>query len=198
MSNINDYSYQRAHDRYLAASVFVAAIVSVMAFNPAKMTVDVQPLSKRLQNGKYETPPPVLGVPVSFTRSGGFVVRPWIKPGDVGVVIYMDHDIDRVMGSGKEEKPPTERNHSPSDAVFVGGIVAGGFSISGLPAESLVLATESGSSYVAVTSSGVEVCGDLQVNGKITATGDIVAESRVSGAHHIHPGDSGGVTGPPQ
>ena len=196
MPRINEYKYQNVHDKKLAESVCVAAIVQVTAFDPSKMTVDVQPLSKHLQNGSYESQPPILSIPVAFTRSGGFIIRPWIKAGDTGIVVYLDHDLDSTVAGAKEAKPLTERNHAATDAVFIGGIVAGGFTVGGIPAESLALATEDGSVYIAVTKNGVQIAGDLKVGGSITAEGDVVAAG-VSGAHHTHPGDSGGRTGQP-
>lgn len=149
MSAINEYEYQKIHDKRLAESICVAATVKVVAFDPVKMTVDVQPLSKHLQNGKYESQPPILGVPVACTRCGGFITRPWIKAGDTGVVVYLDHDMDSTVTGGKEAKPLTERNHATTDAIFIGAIVAGSYSSSGLPSDSLVLAAENGSVYVA-------------------------------------------------
>ena len=196
MARMNEYKYQNVHDKKLAESVCVAAIVQVTAFNPSKMTVDVQPLSKYLQNGKYESQPPILSIPVAFTRSGGFIVRPWIKAGDTGVVVYLDHDLDSAVAGAKEAKPLTERNHAATDAVFIGGIVAGGFSVGGLPAESVALATEDGGVYIAVTKSGVQIAGDVTISGKVTAGGDVIAAG-ISGAHHTHPGDGGGTTGQP-
>ena len=145
MSAINEYEYQKIHDKRLAESICVAATVKVVAFDPVKMTVDVQPLSKHLQNGKYESQPPILGVPVACTRCGGFITRPWIKAGDTGVVVYLDHDMDSTVTGGKEAKPLTERNHATTDAIFIGAIVAGSYSSSGLPSDSLVLAAENGS-----------------------------------------------------
>lgn len=197
MSGINEYEYQQIHDKRIAESICVAATVKVTSFDPAKMTVDVQPLSKHLQNGKYESQPPILGVPVACTRCGGFITRPWIKAGDTGVVVYLDHDMDSTVTGGKEAKPLTERNHATTDAIFIGAIVAGGYSSSGLPSDSLVLATESGGIYVAVSAAGITIKGDLTVNGKITASGDVLAENSISGAHHTHPGCSGGSTGQP-
>ena len=55
MPKVNEYNYQQIHDRKLAESICVAAVVQVMAFDSAKMTVDVQPLSKHLENGSYES-----------------------------------------------------------------------------------------------------------------------------------------------
>ena len=198
MANVKPYNYQKIHDRRLAESICVAAVVSVTAFDPTKMTVDVHPLSKHLQNGKYESQPPILSIPVACTRSGGFILRPWIKVGDVGVVVYLDHDMDSTVISGKEAQPLTERNHATTDAVFIGGIVAGSYTVQGLPSEALVLATDDGGVYIAVTKGGVQIKGDVHVEGQIiTASKDIVAEERVSGAHYTHQGAAGGMTGQP-
>lgn len=209
MPRINNYNFQQIHDRRLSESICVAAIVQVTAFDPSKMTVDVQPLSKHLQNGNYESQPPILSIPVACTRSGGFIFRPWIKAGDVGLVVYLDHDLDSTVAGGKEAAPLTERNHATTDAVFIGGVIAGSYTVPGIPNESLALASEDGSIYIAVTGKDIQIKGDVQIegnikikgdtsaDGKITATGDILAESSVSGAHHTHPGDSGGRTGQP-
>lgn len=151
MSDINSYNYEQTHDRKLANSICVAAIARVIAFDPEKMTVNVQPMSKSLQNGKYESQPPILKVPIVCMRCGGFILRPWIKVGDTGLVVYLDHDMDSTVTSGKEAKPLTERNHATSDAVFVGAIVSGSYSVKGLPDESHVMAKDDGSIFVAVT-----------------------------------------------
>lgn len=219
MSSVNEYNYQQIHDRRLAESISVAATAKVTRFDFEKMVVDVQPLAKHLQNGKYESQPPILSVPVVCTRSGGFIFRPWIAVGDVGVVLYLDHDSDSTVTGGKEAVPSTERNHSTSDAVYLGGIVSGNFVVDGVPAESLVLAKEDGSVYLAVMSDGISIRGNVEIDGSITARGDVeitgnvaatgdvevdgaitaakdvIAESSISGAHHTHPGCSGGTTG---
>ncbi len=151
MPDINSYNYEQTHDRKLAGSICVAAIAQVIAFDKEKMTVNVQPMSKSLQNGKYESQPPILRVPVVCMRCGGFILRPWIKVGDTGLVVYLDHDMDSTVTGGKEAIPLTERNHATSDAVFVGAIVSGDYKALGLPDESHVMAKDDGSIFVAVT-----------------------------------------------
>lgn len=153
----NPYSYQQIHDRKLAESICVAATVQVLKFDPAKMTVNVQPMSKHLENGKFESQPPILGVPVAVTHCGGFIFRPWIKPGDTGTVVYLDHDMDSTVTKGGEAEPLTERNHAASDAIFIGAIVSGDYTVEGLPDESICIATEDGKIYVAVTKEKVIV-----------------------------------------
>ena len=214
MPDLNSYKYQQVHDKKVIESVCVAAVVQVIAFDPQKMTVNVQPLSKHLENGNYESQPPILRVPVAVTRSGGFIFRPWFKPGDTGVVVYLDHDMDATVTGGKEAIPLTERNHATTDAVFVGAVVSGSYEVQGLPAESIALAKDDGSIYVAITLDKVAIKNgittadftadtiemttqkaiinaDVQVNGKITASDDIIAENRVSSAHHTHLGCPG-------
>ena len=129
LADVNQYNYQRIHDDKLRESICVAATVQVTSFDPAKMTVNVQPLSKHLENGKYESQPPILKVPVALTHCGGFIFRPWIKEGDIGTVVYLDHDMDATVTGGKEAKPLTERNHATTDASLCGG--AGGRELHG-------------------------------------------------------------------
>ena len=150
--NRTQFSYENQDKKATMESVRVGGFCRVEKFDPAKMTVDVQPLSKALDGGIYRTPPPVLGVPVALIRGGGFVHRPWYVAGDVGVLVYMDHDIDRIMDSGQECQPNTERNHSDEDAVFVGAISSRrNNTLKGLPEEAIVMATDGGDIQVAIT-----------------------------------------------
>ena len=151
MPDLNSYKYQRIHDSKVAESICVAAVVKVLKFDPKKMTVNVQPISKHLENGKYESQPPIPRVPVAPTRSGGFIFRPWFKPGDTGVVVYLDHDMDATVTGGKEAVPLTERNHATTDAIFVGAVVSGSYEVKGLPEESIAIAKDDGEIYVAIT-----------------------------------------------
>ena len=65
---------------------------------------------------------------VALTHCGGFIFRPWIKEGDIGTVVYLDHDMDATVTGGKEAKPLTERNHAGglhvnrSGSEFGGGV----------------------------------------------------------------------------
>jgi len=157
MKNIDPKRYQDAQDATTKKAINVAAIVRVISFDPAKMTVDVQPLSKHLEGGSYQSQPPILGVPVSCMRGGGFIFRPWYKKDDIGYVFYADHDIDKIVAEGKECVPNTERNHSTSDALGFVGIVTENAPVSGLPADAAVIATDSGSTRIVVKSDGVEI-----------------------------------------
>lgn len=211
MNNVDPKRYQDAQDKKNRQSVNVAALVKVTAFNAATMTVDVQPLSQHLEGGEYQSQPPILGVPCSFTKSGGFIIRPWIAPGDVGLVVYVDHDIDKAVAGGQESKPNTERNHSTSDAVYIGGIVTGNAPVSGLPDGAAVIGTEDGETYIAITPGTITLVGDVEIQGNVHATGDATIDgdetvggdttaSGISLVSHVHGGVEGGsgTTSQPQ
>lgn len=151
MAGLDTFKLQRIHDLKLAGSICVAAVEQVLSFDPEKMTVNVQPLSKQLENGKYESQPPILQVPVAVTHSGGFIFRPWFKPGDTGVVLYLDHDMDATVTGAKEAVPLTERNHATTDAIFVGALVAGDYRVKELPEASIAIAKDDGEIFAAVT-----------------------------------------------
>jgi hypothetical protein len=192
MKNSRQYDYEKQQQKTASAAVNVAQLVKIIAYDPAKMTVDVQPISKRLDQGSYESQPPILSVPVSCQRGGGFAMRVNYKPGDVGSVVFCDHDIDNAVAGGAEGEPNTERNHSSSDAVFMGGIATGVGGVSGLP-DGFAIGTDDGGIYLAVTDSGIVILGDVEITGNLTVTGDITATGDVvaggiSLKNHTHGG----------
>lgn len=200
--NTQQYKYEQQQGKKAAADVNVAELVKVTAYDAAKQTVDVQPISKRLEQGSYQSQPPILGVPIVCDRGGGFAKVVEYKPGDIGFVVFCDHDIDNAVNSGAEGEPNTERNHSATDGVFVGGIATGSGPVTGLPA-GFCIGTVDGSVYLVVTTGGIEILGDVNIEGNLTVTGDITATGDVvaggiSLKSHTHGGDSGGSTTPPR
>ena len=172
-------AYEAAFEKNLLSGINCAAIVRAMAFNQEAMTVDVAPLVRRPMGDSYQTPPPILSVPVAAVKGGGFIVRPWYKAGDVGAVIYLDADSDNAISGGEACNPNTERLHSGDDAVFIGGIFAGEGAAPGLPEESFVLSTEDGATYIAVSPRGILIKGDVQIEGSIKTSKTITPNTSV-------------------
>ena len=131
MRKAAELAYAEAKERQDALKIRVADLVSVTAFNAAKMTVNVKPLVQREIAGTYVSPPPILAVkvaqiPLKITVEGKTAtVTPDIKPGDIGIVVYLDLDSDNAAMTGAESQPNSSRVHSVDDAVFVGVIVPG-------------------------------------------------------------------------
>ena len=167
-------AYEDAKKQADAAGICVADIVKVLAFDEAALTVDVQPITRYPDEDTFQTKPPILAVPVATIYGGGFVIRPIYAAGDIGMVVYLDRDSDAVIAGGAEADPNTERLHSGDDAVFVGGIRAGGNSVSGHPSGSLSLGTADGSVYLSISPSGIDIKGSVTITGDLTVTGGVV------------------------
>lgn len=96
-------------------------LAKVQKFDHKKMKAEVIPLIKyKSENGTVESRKPLVEVPVSFMYANGFFVRPPLSPGDLVVLIVSDEDIDKVLMSGSEEEPNTNRKNDLSDAIVIG------------------------------------------------------------------------------
>jgi len=127
MQKGRELSNAEANERRLLQKIKVAELVQVTAFNEDKMMVDVQPLVKREISGTYVSPPPILSVKVAYVPmiAEDVEIKPNIKAGDIGTVVYLDLDSDNSISSGEESHPTSVRLHSGDDAVFVGVIIPG-------------------------------------------------------------------------
>lgn len=127
MRKDRELSNIEANERRILQNIKVADLVQVTAFNKDKMTVDVKPLVKRNISGTYVSPPPILSVKVVYVPmvADDVVLKPNIRAGDLGVVVYLDLDSDSAISSGAESQPTSIRLHSGDDAVFVGVLTPG-------------------------------------------------------------------------
>lgn len=196
--------YEDANNKALSKNICVADLVSILSFDYNAMTVDVKPIVKYPDEEKFQSCPPILAVPIAPIMGGSFVFRPWYKPGDIGVVVYLDRDSDNAISDGGEAEPNTERLHSGDDAIFLGGIASGSKKVSGLPQEAICLSTEGAGVYIAVKQNEIEIkgnikiTGDIEVNGNAKVSGDLnvtghltASEATAGGINltsHVHGG----------
>ena len=190
------------------AEMWTALPGIVQSFDPAAMTVSVQPaVAGRISDeaGKAASVDlPILpDVPVVFPGGGGFALTFPVAAGDECLVVFASRCIDAWWQSGGVGEPMEPRMHDLSDAyveITPGGAV-----------------TAVGPSSVTVRSGGsitldaprIVIKGLLSMQsqgggattatlaGSLNATGDVTA-SNISLNSHTHPGDSGGTTGGPQ
>lgn len=153
-------------------AVRVSMPVRVLAFYPASMTVDVQPLVMEAIDGQYASAAPIMGLRIACLCAGDYVIRPWYKRGDVGWVIVADFDADAALQTGQEAEPNTRRNHAPEDGLFLGGVCPAGKAPEGLPEDALVLAA--GKTYLAISSTGINIQGNVSITGDLTTSGGTV------------------------
>lgn len=91
-------------------------------YDAKKMRAEITLLSKQNLEGGMVEIPPVLEVPVGFTKAGNFIIRPPYKKGDVVVVVFSEKAIDKLLISGKPENAKYKRKHSIDDAIIVNSL----------------------------------------------------------------------------
>lgn len=150
-------------------------------------------------------------VPVFTIGAGGFVLTFPVKAGDAGWILASDRDISLYVQSAKETGPNTDRLHSFEDAVFIPD-AARLYTLAGEDADNAVLQSLDGTVRVAVAADHVKVTaptvtfatptahftGDVNVDGTVTATTDVVGGGKRLKTHeHSGVTTGGGTTGPP-
>jgi len=182
---INDltYQYEEAHDKTLMEKISVCEMARVISSTGSM--VNLQPLCHQLVDGQYVIQPPLLNVPIAGIQGGGFTFKPDYKTGDIGIVIYCDHDKDNFLMTGRDGRPNTLRVHDKSDAFFLGGITTGN-----LPSG---LYFGNSGNFIQITDAGLKISGDVTIDGNVVIN-NIVFRS------HTHSGVTAGgsSTGGPQ
>ena len=82
-------------------NLHTALPAKVVTFDPEKQTVTLAvQIKMQLANGSGEDIPPLVDVPVSFPRGGGFAVTFPLKAGDECIAIFSERCIDGWWHSG--------------------------------------------------------------------------------------------------
>lgn len=169
----------------------------IVSFDPASCTATVQPVMKYTKPDKTTIDFPELSdVPVVFPHGAGLAVSiafP-VVAGDTCLLIFSEQSTD-YWRYGQETG--TDLRFDLSNAICIPGMfTSGSDAVKKACAENAAVMVAGGVSLT-VKDSGVYIKGNLSVEGKITATGDVLANSSISLAHHTHTGDSGGSTSEP-
>lgn len=186
--------------------IHTALPAKVEQFNADNQTVTLAIQVKQiLSDGKAVMIPPLVDVPVSFSRGGGFAVTFPLNKGDEGMAIFSERCIDSWWQSGNAGEPLDYRFHDLSDAMFIPGVCSMPNVIKGFPADSLSLQTLDGETYIRVKKGTIEIKGNISHTGNQTTTGTVTGETDViaagiSGKGHVHSGVKGGsdTSGEPQ
>lgn len=182
----------------------------IQSFDPNAMTVTVQPAVRALvrdeQGAQVEADMPLLlDCPVQFPGGGGCTLTFPVAAGDECLVVFASRCIDAWWQSGVVQNQPELRMHDLGDGFALLGFRSLPSAIPAISTTAAQLRSDDGSTFVEVAPggavtitapAGLTINGDVKVNGKVTATGDVKAGA-ISLEQHKHPGDSGGTTGEP-
>ncbi|MGP1572933.1 Gp138 family membrane-puncturing spike protein [Aggregatibacter segnis] len=191
-------------------NLHTALPAKVVSFDPANQTVTLAiQIKMQLADGTGADIPPLVDVPVSFPRGGGFAVTFPLKAGDEGIAIFSERCIDGWWQNGSASTPLDFRLHDLSDAMFIPGICSVPRAIGEFFTDGLSMQTLDGGTYIRIVNGAIKIKGniehdgDTKQKGALHSTGAIssdtdVKAAGVSGKSHTHQGDSGGTTGAPQ
>jgi hypothetical protein len=191
-SNMLDFVVRSIMGRQATATLVIVKAVTNTGDVAAVGLLDVQPMVAQLDgHGKPVDHGVIHNVPYARVQGGTAAIIIDPKVGDIGIAIFASRDISAVKNSKKPSNPGSRRSYDWADALYVGGV------LNGVP-EQYIRFTSAGDIEIKPASK-VTVMGDVQVNGTLTASTDVVAAGK-SLKTHIHTGvqTGGGVSGPPQ
>lgn len=171
-----------------------AVPATIKSYDPSTGLASVQPVAKfKKPNGETMDYPSISGVPVVFPQSANVTIAFPIKAGDGCLLVFGEKSLDYWL-YGKETD--TELSFDLSNAVAIPSLKNTGSPVMQKACSENAVVLQSGGATLTVKSGEVVIDGNLTVNGKIDATGDVTG-SGISLATHTHTGDSGGSTSTP-
>lgn len=155
---------------------------TVISYDSSKNTAKLQPaIQCVMEDDTFENLPLLLNVPVLELGGNGLNIKIPLKEGDTGIVIFCDRDITLFKQEKKNTQPNTLRKHDLSDGIFI----PMRFGNSG--SSNIMIQSEDGNTQFEVTSSGINIKGNITVDGEITAT-DVKTDTGISLKTHKHLG----------
>lgn len=159
---------------------------NVIKYNSSNNTVDIQPsIQVVLTDNKFMDMPQIFDVPVLELGGKGLSVKIPLQAGDTGIVIFCDRDISLFKQEKKNTQPNTLRKHDLADGIFI----PMKFGNSG--SSNISIQNTDGSVKFEITSSGINIKGNIVVDGEITAT-DVKTDTNISLKNHKHTSASSG------
>lgn len=202
-------------------SVFTSIPAHVLAFDPKTQTAQIQIGILRVdRDGTTHKIPPIIECPVLFT-GGNFSLEFQIDEKCEGLAVFSQRCIDGWFETGGVADNPLARFHDITDCFFIPGFrpmptVLKDFQNNGIRIRNASgsqfawlkndgsIVIENGVGHIRMSSDGTVTINGvvIEADGTISAPKTITAEENVIGSgislnSHIHPGDSGGMTGGP-
>lgn len=182
--------------RQMIGRVCTATVVQVQAVNTTALTVDILPLVNQIDGNGNSTPHGTIhGVPYMRLQGGSSAVILDPVVDDLGIAVFADRDISAVKAAKKQSPPGSRRRHDWADALYIGGL------LNGTPTQYVEFLPNGAGiglispQNVTLKAPSITMIGPVQVDGTLTATGDVQAGS-ISLINHVHSDPQGGNTGP--
>lgn len=140
--------------------------------------VNVTPLVNQIDAQGNPTPHvTIYNVPYLRVQGGNNAVIIDPQVGDIGVCVFASRDISKIKSTKKQGNPGSHRQYNFSDGMYLGGM------LNAAPTQFVQFNADG----ITITGSAVTINADVQINGSLTATGDVIAGS-ISLENHVHGG----------
>jgi hypothetical protein len=185
------------------STIWTALPCIVQSVDFTKMTLVAQPTIQGVtydQNNvaTYVNLPILADVPICFPSAGGFTLTLPIVSGDEVLIIFSSRCIDGWWSLGGIQVPMEMRMHDLSDGFAIPGPRSLPNVIPNISTTTAQLRNNAGTVYVEVTNTGINLMGNLHIQGNIVASGEVTGNG-IALSTHIHSGvqTGGGDSGPP-
>ncbi|MEI7410049.1 Gp138 family membrane-puncturing spike protein [Pectobacterium aroidearum] len=202
--------------QFLMGKSFIT-LALVMAVTEDGKVVSVKPMVDGFTGSGDRIPNSVIsGVPVwRLQRGASAVIMPPVE-GDIGLIAICDRDISSVKATKESALPGSNRTHSYSDAIYLGGVINADpsqyvkFANDGVEIVSPLVVSVNGNTVIVnaedkislnapvieangqLTQGSGTFAGDATFGGSVTATGEITGNG-IALSTHVHGGvESGG------
>lgn len=166
--------------KVIKMGIFCAAPAIIETFDRTTMQATVRPaFMAKKSNGESIPQDFLYNVPVRFSGGGGFAANLPLLKGDTGWLIFCDRDLSAFKQSRTVSPCNTNRMHAQEDAFFLPDAMQTA-QISSDDEGKAVFQTLNGGVKIAVSSSAVEVLGNVSITGDLTVTGNITATGTVT------------------
>lgn len=185
----------------------------VTSFDPERQTISCIPTIREMVNingsVSYRDLPELRDVPIIVPRAGNWLITLPIKVGDECMVVFQDLCIDGWWFRGGIQNWNDLRRHDLSDAIAIFSPWSQPNTVSSYNPENMEIRSLDGSIKISLTQSGINIeapqglniNGNVNVTGTLTATEDVLAGSisLKSHTHNYNPGPGAATpTGAPQ
>lgn len=172
--------------KQMTSQMNVATLAEVVAVDvPSRTgpvgTVDIRVLVQEVDGAGKPQPSDVIYEVPFFRLQGGtnaVIVDPVV--GDIGFVVFADHDISAVQASGAANPPGSKRRFNMADALYIGG-----WCKNVEPASYIIIDDTSidmvHPSAINATTPTFTINGALHVTGAVTTDDSITADGEVTG-----------------
>ncbi len=169
------------------AGIHTACPATIVSFDAGTCVACVKPtMTYYKSDGTTLDYPVIIGVPVFMPRAGSSQITYPVKAGDSCLLVFAERSIDEWMGKGNSDNHDPRRYDLTDAFCFVGMCPAQSISADN------VEVINGGTKISLTPSNTINVVGNINVQGTIVCTGDVIGGgiSLIGHTHGYHHGET--------